>query len=301
MDALDAKRKLKKDQRIRLVQVIVKETRHKYPNICRDEFKGIAARMVTKYPRSLKDAGKKGQDQIGSSFIEKKLKNRWDEELRAQKKKAANEAPNVPQAYGCVRWRVQIAQNTRPDLEKTREELKTTFNEVRSREWIWRDILDKMEQTYAVQREDINTQTPPKKRRARGAPHPPPTVQAMSTVDIARRWPFLFRPQGMLQHFKILTQKDLEAKFDEYQETAEHLVEYLAKKLGEEGIERRWRAAKDQIGKAATTLALFQLLVRYFKEQEDSIFREAEVKSCYIFHDIFSGSCERNIILMFTF
>lgn len=276
-NALDAKRKLKRNERIRLVQVIVKETRTKYPNIRRDEYKGIAERMVRKYPRSLKDAGK-GKS-VESSFLEKKLKTRADEEVRAEKKKAANEAPNVPQAYGCVRWRVQIPQNSRQELDTIREELESTFNELRSRDWDWRGILEKLEATYALQREEINAQDPPKKRRARGAPHRPPAVPAMATKEIAKRWPFVFRPKGMLLHFKLLTQKDLEQQFHEYQERAESMVTYLAQKLDEERLESRWRAAKDE-NPQATTLALFQLLIKYFKETEGSLFKEVEVKSC---------------------
>lgn len=273
-------------------------------DVSRTFFTTVAESMVAKYPHALHDRNK---SLTSCKYMAQKLKFRYDEEMRAFKVKSSIEAPNIPEAHGCVRWRVKITPEQRVDMENRKIIMSEIFSNTLVKDWPWEEIETHLLETFPLQREDINGQVKKKARRARGAgagqqstqqSTPQQSTPQQSTAQdstnqeesqlikttrqLSTEWPFLFRGRGMLVHFNELTQIDWLERLEEFHENFEpnSFIKFLStlRELDGSTTRRKYKkAVKHNTCKFPELLAIVLMLVQFYKEDEAEILIEIEV------------------------
>ncbi|KAG5280377.1 hypothetical protein AALO_G00088410 [Alosa alosa] len=166
-------------------------------------------------------------------------------------------------SYGCVAWQPQqLPQGeTRASLLEKKRELLSIFSHEGSRAANQRRVAELMSETYISQRSDING-------------FPPPSVS-----DIQTNWPFLLMPSFLLQHFKTLTEIELEKRLQEALKTkGKRLLNFFKSQL------MKWSASVKTVLSSLEAqtetinpgLASILVLMAQFKDQEDAIFLLAD-------------------------
>jgi len=270
---------LEKSDRCAVVTSIVKDVLHEDASFPRNGFTKIAEAMVAKYPSTFQDRGANTK-QLSCTYYSNKLKFRYDEIMRSRKNKDKNECPNIPQAYGCVRWRVATLPEPREDLLKRKEEMADIFLNFSRKDWDWDLIQDHMKATFGLQREDINSQTPPKPPRKgqRQVTQPEPRT----TKQIDEDWPMLLHPKGMAIHFTELTQKpDFLSQLNQFDTEYGTMtfIKFLKKQTGSNReIYSDFKSTlKKTEGKEPHCIAMCLMLVNVMKEEQKLIIIEVEV------------------------
>lgn len=160
------------------------------------------------------------------------------------------------------------------------------------KDWEWRTIKKKMEESYYLQRQDIILSHPSnkpvsKKRKRNSDENNEATADDVEVAakilmpQIKENWPFLFTSQGMNHHFKILTGVNFHEKFTEFvRNKGSNFVEYLS--CQSEALcklKRRMQKAERTGSGSTTTVALLLMLIKQFGDKETSLVQFVEV-SC---------------------
>lgn len=271
---------LSKSDRCLLIRLVVRDVMTENPNVSRGMFQQVAETMVAKYPHALHDRNKCLTD---CNYLDQKLKFRFDEEMRAYRVKKSNEAPNIPEAHGCVRWRVRITPAERDQMLLKKEVMAQIFNTTLVNDWSWDDIMRNLIETYPLQREDINGQVKKKSRRARGANQEVQDQENMKTTqELTAEWPFLFQSKGMVLHFNELTKTDWLEKLSEFKEKFEpkSFIKFMStlRELEDSSTRKKFkRAVKHNTCNDPDLLAIVLMLTEYYKEEKEQILIEIEV------------------------
>lgn len=164
-----------------------------------------------------------------------------------------------------------------------------------------------MGQTYALQRKDINAQAEnlaklqkeaAKKKRTNKnnknkennvTDQETPVVNeaVITTIMLQEKWPFLFQPDGMMNHFRELTQVDFDEQLDIFlQEEASKVMEFFtakkkkAMKKIKQAMEKRIKRATEKGSdlRSPTVTGFLAMLSKYFNEDFDFLVRLVQVK-----------------------
>lgn len=257
-------------------------TVHEMVKVCQKPLKRhtdtVARRLVKKFP-SLTDTNLENDTVLGTGFesLAVQLKYRVENVNRTPGKEIDTEvspedgeepvSKKKKSSYGCVNHNptdIPDGETLESLLEK-KVELVRKFGEG-ERSWQMDDINDLMDLTFYLQRKDIN--------------------KCKTVLDFQPTWPFLFQESGLLIHFRKLMAVDLDSASTEpkvvkllsylktqnvskypvqFRNAATHVLEDLAK--------------IDDASRDVRLSASVLLLMAFFKEDSESLFVEADVRS----------------------
>lgn len=197
---------------------------------------------------------------------------------------------------------------TQDSLETKRVELVQIFNTQRPRAWDIEHIREMMNETYALQRRDINRQAEnlaklqkeaSKRKRAaknnKNKENISPEQETgsvdepviITTIMLQEKWPFLFKPDGMMNHFEELTKVKFDELLDTFlQEEAQKVMEFFAAKKKGEGMKKikkkldkglRRATEKGSDLNSPTVTAFLAMLSKYLNEDFGFLIRVIEV------------------------
>lgn len=300
---LDAGKKLTKLLRREVVSRTVNQVRNKVPGADRKIFLHIMKEMKRKHGRSFRHELANGV--VGSKTVVYYMQTKYDNSRRpARRTRLETEAPNLKEAYGCVKWRLLNlpANQTIETQEQIRAELQEIFTTRREEAWNWADIQDRMDLTYGSLRAEINKQALSiekakkalrKRNRNKNQQQEnrqqeedenvdDPDAAITPTAALQEKWPFLFQPKGMMHHFNRLTEVDYEEKQRLFVENElDKTLELLAgkrknnKKFQKKVNKAIRRNAGNERGLKLTALVV--MLTNYFSECLNSIIQVIEV------------------------
>jgi len=253
------------------------------PAYSRPDARSVADQLVATFPKSVKDTVFNPKNPIGSDSLRHQFIVCLENATRDPSKKAKEMArnPQIPKAHGCVQWDPPMSPDkTEADHRSLMREMQHTFASKNPSEWDFKnDILPKLEETYTTQRKDINhgvcrTKLKKNQRPPKDLPDPIPVS------ELQAKWPFLFFPQGLDLHFKLLTGVPFNEKFMNWiDDTVVDLTKTLqnandfCKKLTTllEG------ALENKTCEAPKVLAAFLMMITFFKDDIKDIIIRAEV------------------------
>lgn len=274
----------------------------KISNLTRESLNHIYYQLVlSKHPESFQTLLASGEKSSGG-FLHV-LKYCFDNQKRPDRNKHLQhedfmkkqyEQPRGKYAYGCVRWRVRddIPGQTAVTEKDQKEKMVKIYLEVRAKFWDWSKLTDMMRNTFKAQREMINKnitdalqeqkkQLSRKRRRpAQECDDENPDddlqqeVAKVTIKSVAEEWPLLFSYQGMLIHFELLTDINLEKEFHNFKgsQKREVLLEFF-KNLDREEDDFYHKTFKKMESKNKKPeeenhdfKAIIVMLARYFKE-----------------------------------
>ena len=128
------------------------------------------------------------------------------------------------------------------ESQETKRKTLQDMHKLSKKEWDWKVIKKNMEESFYLQRKDINgslaANSNARRKRKRPAAELEENVdqpdENLTVSAIRERWPFLFTPRGMNYHIKKLTGIDFKDKLGEFiKEESGLLIEFLPCK-GEE-------------------------------------------------------------------
>lgn len=143
---------LKKKDRCRLIRLIVEQVIDYNPKVERVYFGEVAKMMLAKYTKALHD---RNGEETSCSFYASKLKCRFDEERRDASLRGKSAAPKIPEAHGCIQWRVPVEEQTRRAKNNTKAKLVQMFANTAKKDWQWKQILTDMNDCYGLQRKTL--------------------------------------------------------------------------------------------------------------------------------------------------
>lgn len=129
------------------------------------------------------------------------------------------------------------------------------------------NVDELMQQTYVYQRHMINS-------------CPPPTIS-----EIEGHWPFLFTERGLCRHFKILTGIDIRSRFSEtLTAKSKRILNYFSSQRlkWNEDVQSVLSEMDDDANAAnnnRTAISAILLMMKYFKEKDNSVFILADVSN----------------------
>lgn len=289
-------KKLKKAQKKEVIRRIVLQVKKNAHHAKRSIFRQIVRDMKDKYPVSFSSELAGGKINRGS--LCGKMQSKYDESKRPSRKtEREEEAPAIKAAYGCKRWRATSLPDgeTQESLVQRQREMEEYFEQTRPSAYDQEYIKINMTLTFGLQRKDINMQAEQlekakkqqQKSKRKGAQlemeeENVDDIQLTTTEIIRDRWPFLFLPQGMMAHFKQLTQIELSdtmaAFFNEG--AAAKILNFLREtnKGKKKKIIKRMEKERDNLPEHnAELIAILQLVMRRFKEPEDALWLMVDV------------------------
>lgn len=192
-------------------------------------------------------------------------------------------------------------------METKRAELSEIFSTIRPSAWDDEKIKDLMNQTYALQRKDINIQAENlakhqkeaakkkrnnknKKNKDSTVPEPESQVvnePVITTIMLQEKWPFLFQPNGMMNHFEELTKVKFDELLDSFlQEEAPKVMEFFtakkkkAMKKIKQTLDKRIKRATEKGSdlNSPTVTGFLAMLSKYLNEDLDFLIRLIQVK-----------------------
>lgn len=299
---IEEKKVLDSTQLDKCVRKIVAHVKETVPNVKRSLFKSLSEDIVQEYPCSFKDIMVKGKaGKALTTDAEKltyKMNNRYDNTNRQDKTPLQKEAPNIPQAVGCVRWSVTSLPDGEDEdtVEGRIVELQLIFQEESPREWDWDKIEENMIITFGIQRAELNSQVEkkkPKKRKRRQQEddeeaeeavddvEEPPAVK--TTNEIIHKFPFLMHPKGMNIHFEELTKKCFLTSLCEWlDEVEDTMVDFLATKHDDNPrVRHLMRKAKDSKScdeDDAAVMAILIMIINSLHEKKEFLFKCVRVR-----------------------
>ena len=220
----------------------------------------VASNLCQRFPETFGDFILVGSVEAATFSLMKQLKSRVENVQRSKpsknpKKRLLDNAENskATSSYGCPNW-MPLAPpigHTLESQEDCRVKLREYFTQAGpegNEAWV-----DKaMEETYFMQRQDINSNMP--------------------LESIQDKWPFLFVPKYYLKHFEKLTSSN----------PRDNLTESLKEK--KELLFKFYK--KETTGEQRSILHLILLVVSDLKEPTDSLFLFFEVRSINGWTDI---------------
>ncbi|KAK3920796.1 Glucose-1-phosphate adenylyltransferase large subunit 2, chloroplastic/amyloplastic [Frankliniella fusca] len=254
--AIKAKERPSQADRESMVERIVDHCRETVPNLQRSMLNDVALQIVKDFGCSFKDTIMVSEH--GSDSLATQLKVKFDNDNRGKKRPKTpveKEAPAMKEAFGCIQWDPSLPEGeSEESLEKIRVDLKKTYR-LSSKDWDWRVIKKKLQESYYLQRKLINSNavvTQPrkgnKKRRDDGENNDETADDFRTIPDVKDKWPFLFTTHGMNIHFKQLTDVDLKTCISTFvAKEGNQLIDFLSTK-GEAlaKLKRRMVRAEEQ-------------------------------------------------------
>lgn len=301
LDLIKEKKLLSPTQMDDAVQAIIKQLKRNMPNVKRSFLSGLAADILNEFPQSFKDivikskskeAPTQGTDKEKLLY---KLRNKFDNSNRQGKTPSMLEAPDIPHAVGCIRWMVSTLPEGEDEvtLRARVEEMKQMYERPRQ-QWDWDEIESNMKLTYSLQRADLNTQVPRKKKSkkrkrnenqqeendAENQADEPDEAETppIPTSTIIEEYPFLMTPKGANMHFLELTGACFISRLNEWIEDVDPtLIDFLSTKHDDNPRVRHQmrKAEKDGSCKIddAPVMAIMSMLVSSLNEVKDLLFK----------------------------
>uniref|UniRef100_A0A669EED0 Uncharacterized protein n=1 Tax=Oreochromis niloticus TaxID=8128 RepID=A0A669EED0_ORENI len=243
----------------------------------------VAKIIVNRYPQTFADFTDKGERlSCGHYSLLRSIKSRVEHVNRdnathrlRQTKRTTNEedcSPNsnatspkkfrcLVDSYGCINWQpVELPEGETPaSLEEKKHILLTIFNSEGPGAVERPDVDDFMCLTYISQRQLFNS------------------CPSLSVAEIQEQWPFLFTRKGLSNHFYKLTGIDISERLGQALMTkGRRIINYFSSQklkwnLGIrtliQQIESEGVLTNNKVGTAAILL-----MMKYYKEDEDSLF-----------------------------
>ncbi|KAL3973537.1 hypothetical protein ACER0C_024744 [Sarotherodon galilaeus] len=273
-----------------MVRIVVEAMQVHCRNPKRASCEEVAKLIVNGYPQTFADFTEKGERLgCGHYSLLRSIKSRVEHVNRdntthrlRQTKRTRNEedcSPNsnatspkkvrcLVDSYGCINWQpVELPEGETPaSLEEKKHILLTIFNS-QGRGAVGRpDVDDYMCLTYISQRQLINS------------------CPSLSVAEIQEQWPFLFTRKGLSNHFYKLTGIDISERLGQALITkGRRIINYFSSQklkwnLGIrtliQQIESEGVLTNNKVGTAAILL-----MMKYYKEDEDSLFVLADETS----------------------
>ncbi|XP_032417636.1 uncharacterized protein LOC116722746 isoform X2 [Xiphophorus hellerii] len=262
--------------RRQMVRIIVSEMMLICKNPTKRNTTEIAERMVSRYPKSLKDVIDGDVIGLGYHSLVKQLQARIENVKRQDtpkitKRKAesdndtdeipAEQKASVQDTYGCVNWApkfLPLSETVESQLKK-KEDMKKMFKD---KKYAAEDVKELIKSTYYTQRKDINKGT--------------------SILKLCQEWPFLFHETGMAEHFQQLTGISLmEAFFTNLDKKGERIVNFLKTVFAQKEkqvLESLLKLASEK-GQSSGCTEMILLLLAFFGEKEEHMFHYVEKTS----------------------
>lgn len=281
---------------------LVNQVRTRLPHADRSVFRDIVKQMKRKYKLSFKSELCKGKlDRNSLCFV---MQTKFDNDKRPKRRtRTEQEAPAIKPAYGCKKWRLACipAGESEESLNLAQEQLAEYFETTRPNSWDWDFINALMEKTFRLQRNDINQQAEQliemtkreqkKKRQSKKKGNnesqgnngqtsetnddDPDDITLLTTEQIRDKWPFLFQPKCMINHFNKLTETDFGKELDAFMLDIEKLLKFLVEtnKQGRpKKLKKKMNRAKEWLpAHNAEIITLLLLLIKRFDEKEESL------------------------------
>ncbi|XP_039454328.1 uncharacterized protein LOC120432948 isoform X2 [Oreochromis aureus] len=278
------------EDRRSMVRIVVEAMQVHYRNPKRASCEEVAKIIVNRYPQTFADFTEKGERLgCGHYSLLRSIKSRVEHVNRdntthrfRQTKRTRNEedcSPNsnatspkkvrcLVDSYGCVNWQpVELPEGGTPaSLEEKKDTLLTIFNSEGPGAVERPDVDDFMCLTYISQRQLINS------------------CPSLSVAEIQEQWPFLFTRKGLSNHFYKLTGIDISERLGQALITkGRRIINYFSSQklkwnLGIrtliQQIESEGVLTNNKVGTAAILL-----MMKYYKEDEDSLFVLADETS----------------------
>lgn len=244
----------------------------------RRQLRQLAEKIVLQYPASFRDQF--DGDVVGSGFdsllfqLEERLSNinRGNKMVKrrladgptvdgSSKPDSSRSKKTCPRDYyGCISW--QPPMPTDKELESLKQKQSTLKTMASDPAPDPKVIVNLMEQTYCLQRLDINS--------------------GLDAGALADLWPFLLTPQGISTHFRQLTDIDLlEVMAAAFNQKGTALLKYFqacSKKCAT--VLAMLESAKQELeNESPTVIALVLLLQAHFGEKNDAIIIVKDVSS----------------------
>lgn len=282
--AIEQRKRPKMSDRAIMASRIVDHLLETIPHFLRTDFPKVADQIVESYPDSFKDTiliNEKGSDSLRRQF-----KNCYDNRNRNldDPQTSKRKHSEAPQAYGCLNWNPPL-----PDGDSGANQLKVKdglkkIMENTVRHWDWRRVKTMMEESFYLQRRNINgpSEQPSRRKRRPGVldsdEEDDATEKAMTVPELLIEWPSLFKPKGMNHHFALLTGVDFFTQLDKFMaDEGKILIDFLASKNTQHGRVRTEMTIQERRGNAdAPLVALIRVLMMQFKEDASALATHVE-------------------------
>ncbi|KAL4000607.1 NLR family CARD domain-containing protein 3 [Sarotherodon galilaeus] len=262
------------EDRRSMVRIVVEAMQVLCRNLKRASCEEVAMIIVNRYPQIFADFTEKGERLgCGHYSLLRSIKSRVEHRTRNEEDCSPNSNATSPKkvrclvdSYGCINWQpVELPEGETPaSLEEKKDILLTIFNS-QGRGAVERpDVDDFMCLTYISQHQLINS------------------CPSLSMAEIQELWPFLFTRKGLSNHFHKLTGIDISERLSQALITkSRRIVNYFSSQklkwnLGIrtllQQIESEEVLTNNKVGTAAILL-----MMKYYKENEDSLFVLADV------------------------
>uniref|UniRef100_A0A3P8P056 Uncharacterized protein n=1 Tax=Astatotilapia calliptera TaxID=8154 RepID=A0A3P8P056_ASTCA len=255
------------EDRRSMVRIVVAAMQVHCRNPKRASCEEVAKIIVNRYPQTSADLTEKGE-RLGCGHYSL---------LRSIKSPNSSATPPkkvrcLVDSYGCINWQpVELPEGETPtSLEEKKHILLTIFNSQGPGAVERPDVDDFMCLTYVSQRQLMNS-----------CPSP-------SVAEIQEQWPFLFTRKGLSNHFYKLTGIDISERLGQALVTkGRRIINYFSSQklkwnLGIrtliQQIESEGVLTNNKVGTAAILL-----MMKYYKEDEDSLFVLADETSTRMF------------------
>uniref|UniRef100_I3KCD3 Uncharacterized protein n=1 Tax=Oreochromis niloticus TaxID=8128 RepID=I3KCD3_ORENI len=261
-----------------MVRIVVEAMQVHCRNPKRASCEEVAKIIVNRYPQTFADFTEKGERLgCGHYSLLRSIKSRVEHVNRDNTTHRL--LPTVMQphlkkgrclvdSYGCINWQpVELPEGETPaSLEEKKHILLTIFNSEGPGAVERPDVDDFMCLTYISQRQLINS------------------CPSLSVAEIQEQWPFLFTQKGLSNHFYKLTGTDISERLSQALITkGRRIINYFSSQklkwnLGIrtliQQIESEGVLTNNKVGTAAILL-----MMKYYKEDEDSLFVLADETS----------------------
>ncbi|KAK3915677.1 Transcription antitermination protein NusB [Frankliniella fusca] len=286
-DAVKAGKRPTSRGREQFVERIVDRCREVVPNLQRNMFKRVALQIVETYPDSFKDTLLTSSH--GSDSLAHQLQVKFDNDRRPKAGKKTTtelEVPSSKQAFGCISWNPSLPSGQTLEYQGILcKDLKTMYK-VSRRDWDWRQIRPKLQESFYLQRRDINgTLVPKEKKKSKRADQLDEAEvdepEDKSILELQIDWPFLFTSKGINIHFHLLTGVDFSEKLSDFiSETASDLIDFFTSRSGANdgmhALKRKMVLAEKQ-GHGNTSLCgVLLMLIEYLKDDKNELFTVVE-------------------------
>ncbi|XP_051734366.1 uncharacterized protein LOC127504056 isoform X2 [Ctenopharyngodon idella] len=264
--------------RIEMVRIVVRDMMQKNPCPSKKDSTEVAKKMVAKYPKSLQDVI--DGDVIGPGYhsLVKQLQYRIENvkrsttpKIRKRKHRTdesdTDEIPPEQRAamqdtYGCINWDVKFLPlgETPESQREKKEKLKRMSQQTDTN---LEEVKRLMKLTFYTQRKQVN--------------------QGENIKSLLEEWPFWFKELGMAVHFKELTGIGLIETFTRNVDLkGKRLLNYLntvgvnKNKKFLQAVTNLKAIRGELSGCSEDVKEMLLLLLSYFNEKEDAMFRYVE-------------------------
>ncbi|XP_074541811.1 uncharacterized protein LOC141802203 [Halichoeres trimaculatus] len=284
VEATLGKKRARPEDRRAWKRIVVDAMLAHCPNPNKAACEEIAKVIVSKYPSTFADANEEGE-QIGIGYysLARQMKqrvehvNRNNVSEKVRRPRSSTETTDGDGAiikmgrskvdsYGCINWQPKVLPEGEniESLENRRKYMADLFKSFGPTAVDRPDVDESMRLTYMYQRHMLNS-------------CPPPSIDV-----IEEHWPFLFTKRGLSNHFKILTGIDVcDRAAGALQSKGKRIINFFQRKNPNRDIQRLLQelAESNTMLQSRTGIAAVLLLMKRFREQEDSIFLLADTNA----------------------